>query len=213
MRILVITMVMAAVLLAAGPAQAQDPCKSTAAVSCPGMRVSTCPKGDFEHIRDGCGTGADYIEIFYRNPIGEGIAGVPPTDYWIDACDEQYALALCVQHIVADSVTSVNGRTTFSGRIAAGGCIPEGGIYISCQGMTVMDEECIGPICLDVVIVGPDLIADGQVNLSDLSVLGWSLNTQAGDMQYSTCCDFNDDGMCNLSDFSFFGQHYQHECF
>ncbi len=137
----------------------------------------------------------------------------PWTDYWTDACQVEYSLGICVQHFVADSLTDVNGRTTFSGRISAGGCIPEGGIYIACQGYTIFDEAQVEPICLDVVIVSPDINADSFVNLSDLSFFGESYNKQVGDSGYDTCCDFNDDGWCNLSDFSFMGEHYQHQCF
>ncbi len=194
-------------------ASGQFPCESTAAVSCSGMRVSVCPRGDFEYIKDGCGTGNDYIEVYIRDCGGYGIESIPWTDYWTDACQVEYSLGICVQHFVADSLTDVNGRTTFSGRISAGGCIPEGGIYIACQGYTIIDEAQVEPICLDVVIVSPDINADSFVNLSDLSFFGESYNKQEGDAGYNTCCDYNDDGWCNLSDFSFMGEHYQHQCF
>ena len=213
MKILVIAGLLLLTVPVAGSAQSIDVCYSELNVSCTGMRVSICPRGDFEQIRNGCGGDDDYIEVIIRHSGGDGIAGIPPTDYWMNACDEQYELALCVQHIVADSLTSINGRTTFSGRISAGGCIPEGGIYVSCQGATIMNASCTAVICLDVVLVGPDINGDGEVNLSDFSLFGWSYNMQVGDVQFSTCCDFNDDGECNLSDLAFFGQHYQHQCF
>ncbi len=212
MKILM-TVAILAVLIPPLPAVGQYPCEGTAAVSCSGMRVSICPRGDFENIRDGCGTGNDYIEVYIRDCGGNGIESIPWTDYWMDACLEEYALGICVQHFVADSLTDVNGRTTFSGCISAGGCIPEGGIFIACQGMTILNESYTAPICLDVIIVSPDINADSVVNLSDLSFFGQSYNKQIGDMGYDTCCDFNDDDWCNLSDFSFLGEHYQHGCF
>ncbi len=114
---------------------------------------------------------------------------------------------------MADSMTGPDGRTTFSGQIKAGGCVPAGGIYVVCQGVAIMDHEtCSSPVCADVIIVGPDLTADGKVNLSDFSFFGDSYNHQAGEPEYDTCCDFNDDDWCNLSDFSYLGEHYQHEC-
>ncbi len=214
MRILIITTVITAAILAAAPSWAQYiGCDSEASVSCSGMRISICPRGDFEEIRYGCGTGNDYIEVIIRDLGSNGIEGIPWTDFWMNACDPQYELGICVQHFVADSLTDVNGRTTFSGQISAGGCIPEGGIYIAYAGMVLLDSECINPICLDVVIVGPDLNSDSAVNLSDLSFFGQSYNHQLGDPEFNACCDFNDDDWCNLSDFSFFGEHYQHQCF
>ncbi len=214
MRALIVTTVLLLALPAAGFAGTQwDECSSEAFVSCAGMRVSVCPRGDFEFIREGCGGEDDYIEVYIRDYAGEGIAGIPWTDYWMNACEAEYELCVCVQHFVADELTDSEGRTTFSGRIAAGGCIPEGGIFISCQGRTIMDQYCLMPICLDVVIVSPDINADSVVNLSDLSIFGQAYNKSAGETGYNTCCDFNDDEEINLSDFAFLGQHYQHQCF
>ena len=189
-------------------------CSSELNVSCAGMRVSCCPKGDFEHIRNGCGGSDDYIEVIVKDYWGNAVSGIPWTDYWINACLPEHELHLCVQHIVADSLTGSNGRTTFSGRMSVGGCIPEGGIWMAVQGITLRDEEtCIAPICADVVIVSPDINADGFVNLSDLSMFAEAYNTQEGAAAFNTCCDYNDDGSCDLSDFAYLGQHYQHECF
>jgi len=214
MRILFIAGVFLMFLTSTGWAEKPCDCTNDLAVSCPGMRVSVCPRGDFEDIADGCGDGNGYIEIVLRDCGMNPVSGVPWTDYWLNSCLSEHQLCLCVQHIVADSLTGINGRTTFSGRIAAGGCVPAGGLYMSVAGMTILQQpNCVAPVCLDLVIVSPDINADCQVNLSDLSFFGQSYNKQEGDAGYDTCCDFNDDGWCNLSDFSFLGEHYQHECF
>jgi hypothetical protein len=131
----------------------------------------------------------------------------------MNACDELQELYLCASPIVADSLTSIAGRTTFSGRMAAGGCILTGGMFVACQGKTFLDITCSTPICIDIVIVSPDMNATGKVNISDFSFFGDSYNKAPGDPLYSPCADFNDDDRCNLSDFSFLGEHYQHECF
>jgi len=214
MRILFIATVLLLIVPTAGFAGDICECENDLYVSCPGMRVSVCPCGGFEKIEDGCGNGNDYIEIFLRDCSHTGIAGIPWTDYWMNACDPAHELCLCVEAFVADSLTGSNGRTTFSGKIAAGGCVPTGGIFVSCQGKTILDDPlCVAPVCLDVIIVSPDINADCHVNLSDLSFFGQSYNKQVGDVGYDTCCDFNDDDWCNLSDFSFLGEHYQHQCF
>lgn len=190
-----------------------DVCKSDAGTTC-SLRVSICPAGDFEYIRNGCGGDADYIWVEVKDAAGVGIAGIPWTDYWMNACDGAQELCLCASPIAADSLTNTAGRTTFSGRMAGGGCILTGGMYVACQGKTFLDvATCSVPICLDIVIVSPDINGTCEVNLSDLSFFGQSYNKQLGDAGYDPCCDFNDDAFCNLSDFSFMGEHYLHACF
>jgi hypothetical protein len=212
MRILMIALVLSMILPAEGSAGDWDGCESELSASC-ALRISVCPRGDFESIAKGCGGSGDYIEVIIRDASGNGIPGIPWTDYWMNSCDPAYMLHLCVGAFVADSLTGPNGRTTFSGQISAGGCIPSGGIWVSCQGRTILNPECTMPICLDVVIVSPDLNVDGVINLSDLTFFGLSYNRQAGEAEYNTCCDFNDDDWCDLSDFSFLGEHYEHTCF
>ena len=190
-----------------------DECWSEAGTSC-SLRVSICPAGDFEFIRNGCDGDTDYIWVEVKDATGVGIAGIPWTDYWMNACDAGQELCLCASPIAADSLTNTAGRTTFSGRISAGGCILTGGMYVACQGKTFMDvATCTAPICIDIIVVSPDINADCIVNLSDLSFFGQSYNMQLGDVGYDPCCDYNDDDWCNLSDFSFLGEHYQHACF
>jgi hypothetical protein len=190
-----------------------DECESDAGTSC-ALRVSVCPAGDFEFIRNGCGGDADYIWVEVKDAAGVGIANIPWTDYWMNACDAAQELCLCASPIAADSLTNSAGRTTFSDRMAAGGCILTGGMYVSCQGKTFLDvATCTAPICIDIVIVSPDINADCLVNLSDLSFFGQSYNKSLGAPEYDPCCDYNDDDTCNLSDFSFLGEHYQHACF
>lgn len=205
------------VSLAPEESSAQLPgCYSELSASCEGMRISICPRRDFEYIREGCGGSSDYIEVWVRDGWGNGIAGIPETDYCLFACDANEELAICYSFITADSLTSARsgfeGRTTFSNsRIAGGGCAL-GGIGMTVQGMAILDETCMHPVCLAIEIVSPDINGDLRVDLSDLSFFGEAYNTQEGEPGYSGCCDYNDDGVCDLSDFSFFGQHYTHQC-
>jgi hypothetical protein len=191
-----------------------DDVKSLAGTTNP-LRISVCPSGDFELISDGGAVvGAfDYIWVEVKDAAGVGIAGIPWTDYWMNACDVGQELALCASPLAADSLTNALGRTTFTGRIAAGGCILTDGMFISCQGKVFLDEGTMLQICLDIQIVGPDLNKDLVVNISDLSFFGMSYNKQVGDAGYNSCCDWNDDNWCDLSDFSFLGEHYEHSCF
>jgi len=215
-----------------------DDCTSDAGISCSRMAVNICPFGDFEFIRDGClPAGAQYIWIEARtaayvgHPTGDPIPGIPWTDYWLGSCDPAMALFLCASPVAADSLTGANGRTTFRGRIAGGGCnIPAGtltgqGIYWAIQGKVIKAKPCppsVNPLCLAVDIKSADLTGpggppDGLINLSDLVPFGSSYNTAWGvppppGKAFNACCDYTDDNSCNLSDFAFFGTHYQHKC-
>lgn len=172
-------------------------------------------------IKNGCGGTGDYIWVEIRGcteyPIP--IPGIPATDFWINACDQARQLALCATPIIADSITGANGRTTFSGVLRAGGCALSGGIWIAVQGKVIKGPypHCISNICLPIVIKSQDMTGaggkpDGIVNLSDLIPFGTSYNKNQGAPGYSACCDYNDDNRCNLSDYAYFGTHYQHRC-
>jgi hypothetical protein len=191
-----------------------ESCLSDWGASCYGMQVSICPQGDFEFIHDGCGSGNDYIWVHVVDKSGYGIAGIPCTDYWLQACDPAEELCLCANPVVADSITNGEGRTTISGRIAAGGCVVSGGLYLAVQGQILVTwPACVAVTCHSIVIASVDLIVDCRVNLSDLAVFGFSYNKNLGDWDYNPCCDYNDDDKCNLSDFAYMGAHYLHECY
>jgi hypothetical protein len=188
-----------------------DECISDAGVSECCMQVSCCPAGDFERIDDSGG----YIWVEIKDALGNGIPGVPWTDYWLDACTPlpEYELCLCPSAVVADSLTNAEGRTTISGRLALGGCVLTGGIYIAVQGKILeIYPECIDYICLDLILKSPDRNADCYVGVSDLVYLADAYNMSEGDPMYDQCCDWNHDGTVNISDFAFFGAHYTHEC-
>ncbi len=91
-------------------------------------------------------------------------------------------------------------------------------MWIAIQGKVVkVPPTYTTTLCLRVILKGPDLTGasgnpDGFVNLSDLVPFGSSYNKNLGQAGYNACCDYNDDDRCNLNDFAFFGQHYQHSC-
>lgn len=212
----VLIIILGSLFLFTGGISALDSCESELSASCEGMRITICPRRDFEYIRNACDGNSDYIEVWVRDQMGNGVPGVPETDYCLYACDSNEELSICYFFITADSLTSdipgFEGRTTFSNsRIAGGGCALNG-VYMKVQGMVILDETCMHPICLDIEIVSPDINGDQHVDLSDLGIFGLAYNSSEGEPNYCGCCDYNDDGKCNLSDFASFGQHYSHQC-
>jgi len=196
-----------------------DPCYDfTAGLSCQPMKLSVCPAGDFEWIRNGCGGTDDYVWVTVRSS-GVPLPGIPPTDFWMNACDPARQICLCAGAVLADSATGADGRTTISGPLRAGGCVPAGGLQIAVQGIVIYDPQtgCTAPLCLAIIVKSPDLTGSGGapdcvVNLSDLIPFGMSYNSGLGQPGYNDCCDYNDDYKVNLSDFAYFGSHYQHHC-
>jgi len=184
------------------------------------LTISICPQGDFEYIRASAGGSTAYVWIIALDFFSYPVVGIPWTDCWLNSCNASQQLHLCAMPIAADSLTGDNGRTTFSGRIAGGGCTLTGGIWWAIQGVQIKGNKptCDVPLCLDIIVKSPDLSGgggnpDGIVNLSDLIPFGNAYNLGLGAPGYNACCDLNDDDKCNLSDFTFFGMHYQHTCF
>jgi hypothetical protein len=199
------------VFAASASAQEVDECRSEWGVSCSGMRISICPQGDFDLIRNACGGIGDYIWVCAMDVNGNGIPGIPVSDYYLLACDPSQDLCLCVNPVIADSPTNADGYTTISGGISGGGCVLVNGLALAVQGKIILDEWfCIDMHCEDIIIVSPDLTADCQVTLSDLAVFSLSYNKECGNPGYNDCCDYNGDCKSNLSDFAHMGEHYQH---
>jgi hypothetical protein len=89
----------------------------------------------------------------------------------------------------------------------AGGCDIVG-VYVVCQGVII---GC-PPTCLSMVVVSPDISADGIVNLVDFAIFAPAFNTSCGNPNYNPCCDYDCDCDVDLVDFSLFAQHWQHSC-
>lgn len=187
-----------------------DCCLSQVSINCASMRITICPMGDFEHFDTACGAAGGRIKIEAKDAANNPVPGVPRTDYWLNACDPAQELCLCCQPVIADAETDVFGTAYICGPVSGGGCILNGGVYVMIQGQVIVDfPGCMQPTCLDIVVVSPDLSADCVVNLTDLAMFAWSYNTSPA---ADPCCDFNDDTICNLSDFALFGEHYIHSC-
>jgi hypothetical protein len=177
------------------------------------MFLALCPQGDFDPISEACGGTSDYIWIIVRDWEDDVVPGIPATDFYLNACDPAQTLYLCGGQFLADSATGSNGRTTFSGPIEAGGCVISGGIYLVVRDYIVLQQPtCALPACLDVKIISPDLVPDGEVKIGDLGEFSDSYHKAVPDTAYNPCCDYNANDTVSLSDFANFGEHLHHYC-
>jgi hypothetical protein len=167
-----------------------------------------CPLGDGDRLDENGAT----ITIVVKDGVGTPVPGIPAADVWLVGCSDGLVLCGGGNGIVADSATNVDGRTTMSGAMSAGGCDLLG-VSVSVQGVTVTDSLC-NILCLEIPAVSPDNtgpggVIDGVVELADFSQFGLIYNKPA---DYDACWDFNCDTLVDLVDFSYFGLHWGHSC-
>jgi hypothetical protein len=180
-----------------------DPCSSDVLWMTPGTRCwFICPQGDAQTLS----AGSNVIWVQIADATGAPIENVIASDIWLVGCTDLY-LCSGSGSIDADSATNVDGFTTISGSMSAGGCELTG-VHVVCQGVLI---GC-PPTCLNIVVVSPDLDANGLVDLVDFAIFAAAFNSASGDPNYDPCCDYDCDGDVDLVDFSLFAQHWQHTC-
>ncbi|MCP4573454.1 MAG: hypothetical protein GY838_13945 [bacterium] len=126
-----------------------------------------------------------YVTVIH--PYSGVLIGYPAEDMWLEGAAG--GLVPCSGHIIADSPSDAEGRTSFSHAPAVGGWTEEG-LLLMFNG-----DAWIGPV-LPIRINSPDINADGLVNLSDSGFFATDLFI--GPYDYRS--DFNGDGSINLSD-------------
>lgn len=205
-------------------------CNSTA--SCPGtypVDISdvafACPKGDvangFSDVNpDPIAVNNLTISVTVKDNTNAPIVGMPASDVYLKGCND--ALVLCggSAAIAASAATDALGMTTITGDLATGGC--DTGVNVVVQGVVIGGGLC-PVICLGVAVRTPDFTGpgggapDGTVTLIDFSdlVKGFPAKYQSPPKPYSACYDLVGSpafGTVNLSDFSKFGEHFNHPC-
>jgi hypothetical protein len=111
----------------------------------------------------------------------------------------------------------VNGQTTITGDLAAGGC--DTGVRVVAQGIVIGTGDCADP-CVPVTFksgdtIGPgagppDLVEDGL----DFAKFGNQFfDTDPFDPCYDTILVPPSNGNVDAADFALFGNHYNHQCF
>jgi hypothetical protein len=164
------------------------------------VSVFTLPNGGGHLIND-CylfgGTKTDAtIHLTLVDGNGDPIFLYPFED--LALATELGGMAVCPGGSVADASTDVDGLTTWSGALFAGGASD----YAGGEGCQIMvNGDALLQPALAVYFNSPDLSGDRQVNLSDISLFAGAYYGT-----YSYAADFYFDGNLNLSDISMLAQ-------
>jgi hypothetical protein len=175
---------------------------STATTSA-GASVSLliCPLGDGDLLTSarlyGGGTTDATVTLTLLDGNTDPIPGYLATDLWLDA----NGIVLCTDGSDADADTDVNGITTWTGALAAGGCSDDGSTNVWVNGSSLLQAP------LSILMNSPDMNGDLIVNLTDVVLFAGFYNGA-----YAYCADFYWDGILNLSDIVLLAQHIGHTC-
>ena len=161
-----------------------------------------CPAGDGPALAD---IGA-VIEVIVLDSSGSPVPGMRAEDFWIQRLTPPNTLCGASQSSAADGPTNVDGRTTMSGSVAAGGFF-DNDAYAIAAGFAVQAlPECDLPLPL--VFVSPDMNGDLAVDLNDLAIFAASFPPN----DYAKQADLNGDGVIALVDVALLAKHWGHSC-
>jgi len=135
-----------------------------------------CPQGDGDHL-DAIGA---QISLQLLDINGDPVVGYPAVDMWLVA----NGMCLCPGGSVADQSTDINGYTTFSGALHAGGCSNDNSLNVYINPYGVLNHAGMA-----IWVNSPDMNCDLMVNLTDLSLFA-----SAYFGPYAYCIDYNFDG-------------------
>jgi len=181
-----------------------SPCNSSA--TSPSGVIFACPQGD----GDALNVLGLTISVTVLDNVGAGlpIAGIPATDMWLISCNDLLNLCNGSSAITASAATDVNGQTTFTGDIAAGGC-DNGGVRVVVQGIVIGDGICGDP-CVPVKVRSADFNANGTA--TDAVDFAFFTGGYPVDPAVNDCRDFNNDAKVDVVDFAKYTAHYTHFC-
>jgi hypothetical protein len=187
-----------------------SPCNSSASGTAGVLFI--CPQNDGDLL----GASGLTINVTVQDNSGNPVVGVPAADVWLVGCTESN-LALCGGSgaISASAATDVNGQTTITGRLAAGGC-DLGGVRVVVQGVLIglgnLPTPCADP-CVGVKMKSADINKSLVVNLVDFSIFGGASGYPSPPKPYNECIDYTSPfGTVTLPDFAKYGSHNNHTC-
>lgn len=127
------------------------------------------------------------IDVYARTCAGAPLAGLPRQEIVLF----NSALCFCPGGNFADADTDVNGHTTFTGALRAGGCAENLTVFVSGVAVATLPVRTNSP---DQVPASPC-----EVDASDLSGLAAHRGSTT-----SICFDWNEDGITDSSDIAYF---------
>ena len=185
------------------------PCESSATSA--GGVLLVCPAGDGPTLSD---IGATIsVTLLYCYPP-EPMVGLGPQDVWIMG-STYLDPRLCggSGSSNADTPVDVNGHTTISGSIAAGGYFGDGVYVVAAGGIIQLGESLSGEPCdnpLPLILVSPDIDEDLVVGSIDFALFAAEFVNGGGTPDPRM--DFSGDGLVGSVDFALFAMHFDHQC-
>ncbi len=177
------------------------PCNSTA--SSPSGVAFACPHGDGDPLGPNL-----TILVTVRDNVNAPVPGVPASDIWVIGCNDLLTLCDGSAAISASGPTDINGQTTITGDLAAGGC-DLGGARVVVQGYVLGAGICGSQPCLPIQFKSADLNGNLVVDVADFSAFaaGYPANPAPND-----CRDFNGDRQVGIVDYAKYAVHVEHAC-
>lgn len=180
-----------------------DPCFSQA--SAPTGVIFACPQDDGDLLSVAGLT----INVTVKDNVNAPVVGVPAADVWLIGCNDLLGLCGGSGAINAAAATDVNGQTTITGNIAAGGC-DLGGVRVVVQGVVIGAGTCGAP-CVGIKVKSADINKSLVVNLVDFATFGAGYTSPP--KTYNECIDYTSPfGTVTLPDFAKYGSHNNHTC-
>jgi hypothetical protein len=178
-----------------------DPCNSAA--TGPAGVIFACPQDDGDLLSASGLT----INVTAMDNTNAPVPNVPAADIWLIGCNDLLGLCGGSGAVNASAATDVNGQTTITANIAAGGC-DNGGVRVVIQGVVVGAGVCADP-CVAIKVRSADFNKNLVVNVVDFAFFagGYPVNPAVND-----CRDFNNDGQVGIVDFAKFTAHNGHTC-
>lgn len=197
-------------LLQVAPVATPEAC--TVPLSCESSATSAggvllvCPAGDGPTLSD---IGATISVTLLWCTQAEPLVDLAPQNVWIQSkTNADPRLCGGAGSSNADGLTDINGQTTISGSIAAGGYFGDG-VYVVANGVFIqLGDTCDNPLPL--ILVSPDINEDLVVSLADLAIFATAFPSGGGAVDPRM--DFNGDGRIDAADLAMFAAHFRHSC-